>query len=428
MKRRQFVLGATAAAVGAGFLLRPSDEGAPHDDYFATLNAELKKQGPMTPSMVIDLDRLDHNIALVQQSMLAGETAKHFRVVAKSIPSGKMIDYVMKKAGTNCVMAFHQPFLNQHARQFAHADILLGKPMPVQAVETFYRKHRGGFNPAKQLQWLIDSPQRMAQYLALAEAQNIQLQINIELDVGLHRGGVTAGEQLAAILDFIQDNPKHLRFSGFMGYDPHVVKVPAVIASRETLFDRAMAAYEGATEQTRAGYPELWNEGKGLTLNTAGSPTYKLHEAEALSNDIAVGSALVKATDFDIDSLTEHQPAAFIATPVLKSTGAVKIPGLDGNSKVLSWWDINQRQSYFTYGGYWKARPESPQGLRLNALYGRSTNQELLTGSPATNLAVGDQVFLRPTQSEFVFLQFGDLIAVRGGKIVDTWPVFDQSV
>jgi D-serine deaminase-like pyridoxal phosphate-dependent protein len=33
-------------------------------------------------------------------------------------------------------------------------------------------------------------------------------------------------------------------------------------------------------------------------------------------------------------------------------------------------------------------------------------------------------VFLRPMISESVLLEFGDLLAVRGGKIVDHWPVF----
>ncbi|NBU78599.1 MAG: DSD1 family PLP-dependent enzyme, partial [Sphingomonadaceae bacterium] len=44
--------------------------------------------------------------------------------------------------------------------------------------------------------------------------------------------------------------------------------------------------------------------------------------------------------------------------------------------------------------------------------------------SPAVGLRVEDQVFLRPTQSEFVLLQFGDLLGVRGGKIVEAWPVY----
>ena len=424
MKRRSLVLGAAAVA-GGSLLLRPKDEGAPHDDYFSQLNEELKKNGPMRPSMVIDLDRLDQNIDLVNASMRAGEKEKHYRVVAKSIPSAGMIDYVMKRAGTRRLMAFHQPFLNQHSRLYPNADILLGKPMPVRAAELYYQGHGGAFVPERQLQWLLDTPARLSEYLSLAQGQGLRLQVNIELNVGLHRGGVTAGEDLAEMLSLIQAHPDHLVFSGFMGYDPHVVKVPSLLASRDSLLDKAMTVYAEAIEQVKSSHADLWRD--DLTLNTAGSPTYKLHEAENLSNDIAVGSALVKPTDFDIDTLDNHLPAAFIAAPVLKTTGEIEIPGLDGKSKVLSWWDINQRTTYFTYGGYWKARPHSPQGLRHSALFGRSTNQEMLTGSPATGLSVNDHVFLRPTQSEFVFLQFGDLIVVRNGRIVDSWPVFDQS-
>jgi D-serine deaminase-like pyridoxal phosphate-dependent protein len=50
----------------------------------------------------------------------------------------------------------------------------------------------------------------------------------------------------------------------------------------------------------------------------------------------------------------------------------------------------------------------------------------MLNGSAAVELGVDDYVFLRPTQSEAVMLQFGDLVVVRGGAVVDHWPVFRQ--
>jgi D-serine deaminase-like pyridoxal phosphate-dependent protein len=40
------------------------------------------------------------------------------------------------------------------------------------------------------------------------------------------------------------------------------------------------------------------------------------------------------------------------------------------------------------------------------------------------DLQPGDHVFLRPTQSESVLLQFGDLRVVEDGALVDRWPVF----
>ena len=102
------------------------------------------------------------------------------------------------------------------------------------------------------------------------------------------------------------------------------------------------------------------------------------------------------------------------------------MPGLDWLSRLLDWWNPNLARTFFVYGGYWMAHPVAPAGLHNNALFGRSSNQEMLNGSARVELGVDDYVFLRPTQSEAVMLQFGDLLVVRGGTIVDRWPVFAQ--
>ncbi len=421
MKRRNVLLGLGALAIGGGLYARPRDQGAPYNDYFAALNAELKAKGPMRPSMVIDLDALDHNIDTVVASV-AKVPGRHFRVVEKSLPSPKLLEYIGKRANTQRLMSFHQPFLNHDALLFPEADILIGKPLPVRSAALFYQTHQGTFDPARQLQWLIDTPARAAEYLALTKGLGTSLNLNIELDVGLHRGGVADMATLSEILKLIEANPAQMRFAGFMGYDPFVALLPGVLGSHEELLSKVMTQYQLAVDHTRREHGALWRE--GLTLNTAGSPTYQLHERETLSNDISVGTGLLKPSHYDLATLANHQPAAFIATPVLKATGPVNIPGLDAKSKVFSWWDVNQRETYFLYGGYWMADYESPKGLQINGIYGRSSNQEIVNASAAAGLKVNDQVFLRPQQVESVLLQFGDLIAVRGGKIADSWPVF----
>lgn len=421
MKRRHFVLGAAVAAVAGGWWLRPSDRGGPYSEYFRSLNDELKAHGPMRPVMLIDLDRLDHNIDVVMQSVQRG--GKHLRLVEKSLPSPGLLAYIAKRAGTARLMSFHQPFLNHDAQVFPEADILMGKPLPVRSAELFYQTHKGPFDPARQLQWLLDTPERLQHYLALAQGLGTRLRVNIELDVGLHRGGISDNAVLGRMLTLISANPQHLEFAGFMGYDPFVgMGVPGILGSPQTLFEQVMQRYNGHVDFTRQQFAGLWRE--GLTLNTAGSPSYRIHEQETLSTEVSVGTALLKPTHYDLPSLSEHVPAAFIATPVLKSTGSVEIPALDGKSRVFSWWDPNQRETFFIYGGNWMAQFESPQGLQSNELFGRSSNQEMVNGSPAVGLNIEDQVFLRPTQSEFVLLQFGDLLGVRDGKIVETWPVY----
>lgn len=424
MNRRHFMagtLGAGALLVAGAALLRPIDRGSPYSEYFRQLNQQLKAHGPMRPVLLIDLDRLDHNIDIVMQSVQRG--GKHLRLVEKSLPAPGLLAYIAKRAGTRRLMSFHQPFLNHDAQVFPDADILLGKPLPVRSAELFYQHHQGAFDPARQLQWLLDTPQRLQQYLALAQGLGTRLRINIELDVGLHRGGISDNAVLGQMLGLIRAHPQHLEFAGFMGYDPFVgMGVPGILGSPQALFEKVMQRYNGFVDFSRQQFATLWRD--DLTLNTAGSPSYRMHEQEQLSSEVSVGTAMLKPTHYDLPSLSEHVPAAYIATPVLKSTGAVNIPALDDKSRLLSWWDRNQRATFFIYGGNWMADFESPAGLQSNGLYGRSSNQEMVNGSPGVGLNIDDQVFLRPAQTESVLLQFGDLLAVRGGKIVDSWPVY----
>ena len=70
------------------------------------------------------------------------------------------------------------------------------------------------------------------------------------------------------------------------------------------------------------------------------------------------------------------------------------------------------------------ATPCYPDGIRENPTYGLSSNQQMLTVPSTSTVAVDDYVYLRPTQSEAVLLQFGDLCVVRKGALVDNWPVF----
>lgn len=423
MKRRNLLLGMAGAGIGAALLLKPEDAGAPYSPYFQTLNDALKKDGPYRPSLLIDLDRLDQNIQALKTIVPADMS---YRIVAKSLPSSQLLSYIIERTGTQRLMVFHGAFLKQTAIDFPGSDVLLGKPMPVKVAADFYRNFAAAssFDPQRQLQWLVDSEERLAQYQQLAASLGTRLRINIELDVGLHRGGLQTPEQLKPLLDRILADPEHLEWSGFMGYDPHVVKLPRLIKSPQTAYAESQAIYRGFIDFVRRQYPGI--DVAGLCLNGAGSPSMLLHREGSVLNDLAAGSCLVKPTDFDIPTLDDFEPAAFIATPVLKRLSGIEVPGLESVKDVAPRWNPNWQQTYFIYGGKWSAKLESPAGLRGNGLYGTSSNQEIVNGSRLTGLDVDDHIFFRPTQSEAIFLEFGDILAVRGAEIVARWPVLTQ--
>jgi len=416
MKRRTLLLGGAAAALGGAAVLRPGDRGGAHNAYFQTMQEAVRDAGLSGPTLLIDRDLLAENVKTLQ-----GHIGNRFdyRIVAKSLPSLPLLREVMASSGSDRLMLFHQPFISQVASQLPASDILLGKPMPVQAAANFYREFQGGgFSPEKQLTWLLDTPQRLAQYRELARQTGQRLRICIELDIGLHRGGVNNDSSLLEMLALCNESSS-LVFAGFMGYEPHVVKVPGDATAYR---DEAMALYSHYLRLARDYLGERF-PARPL-LNAGGSPTYQLYDTGDFPfNELATGSCLVKPTDFDLPSLADHLPASYIATPVLKRLDSLTIPGIN-LGPLQSLWDPNRSRTFFTYGGYWKAQPASPPGLSYNSLYGRSTNQEMLNGSDSVQLAVDDWMFLRPTQSEFVFLQFGDIAVYEQGKITARWPVF----
>lgn len=423
MKRRTFLLGGAVVVVAGGWLLKPDDKGAPYDSYFARLNQLMKDMKVGRPALVIDDARLQDNCLVVTKHL--HEIGRHHRIVSKSLPSVGLVQQVMKYTGSHRIMVFQQPFLNDVALAEPQSDLLLGKPMPVDAAERFYAKLTGAFDPTKQLQWLIDTQARLEEYLALAKRLGTRMRINIEIDVGLHRGGMETPAQMDSLLKTIEANPEHLEFAGFMGYDGQVGRLPPALESTEESHKRSNEFYFGFINHLKQHWPQQAAR-KDLTFNGGGSLSVLLHGKDSPTTELACGSALLMPSDFDAPQNAELKVAAFIATPVLKEWTDLKMPGPLPLGELWQLWDINRKKTFFIYGGYWKAKPVAPAGLSANPLYGYSSNQMMYNGSPSIPIGVGDYIFFRPTQSEAVLLHFGDLLAERDDKLLGWWPPYSQ--
>ena len=422
LDRRAWLGGAALLGLGWVAWNKPAEKGADHTDYFKQLSSALEQDRLARPTLVIDRKAFHHNVDTLTSHL---PTGMNYRIVVKSLPSLPLVQDVMARAQTNRLMVFHQPFLNAVARQIPNADMLLGKPMPVAAAARFYdHLSSGDFNPAKQVQWLIDSEDRFRQYKTLAASKNIRLQMNFEIDVGLHRGGLTEPSQLAKLLTEIAADDR-LSFSGLMGYEPHLAGIPTSMGWQTNEIAKSRSVYQSFIDVVKSHFDDSHAHNR-FTFNAAGSPTYQHYNDTEIANELSVGSALVKPTDFDISTLADHVPASYIATPVIKSLDVTRLPALDTVSSLMAAWDPNKARTFFIYGGKWMAKPVSPAGLQLNPIYGRSTNQEMFNGSNRINLKPDDYVFFRPKQSEFVFLQFGDIAVYENGKISDRWSVFNQ--
>ncbi len=389
-------------------------------DYFETLNKALRKADICRPVLVIDKQILNRNSERLRKSL---PRKMGYRIVAKSLPSTPLLHHIMQRTKTNRLMTFNAAMLTQLLRDIKEAEHLLGKPMPAAAAaQVLNDAKRAQKRAVNSIEWLVDTPERLREYAALAHARGVTFRINLEIDVGLHRGGFMPGAILHDSLKFLQDN-KHLTWSGLMGYEAHIAHLPKALGWRRRAFTGACKTFLAARQQAT----EIFTPADiaQATFNIAGSLTFRLYTDKIYANELSTGSALVKPTDFDHASITDFEPAAFIATPVIKSLPHLRLPGMEYASKKIA--GLPRAHSLYIWGGNWKAQPVYPKGLKHSHIVGRSSNQELLLAPTGLHYPVDNYIFFRPAQSEAVFLQFGDIAVYDRGKITDFWPVFPAS-
>jgi D-serine deaminase-like pyridoxal phosphate-dependent protein len=372
--------------------------------------------------VVVDRARLQRNAARLKALIAPGA---RLRLVEKSLPVPALLDEAMRLTGTCALMVFHAPQLLQVAKAFADSDVLIGKPMPVAAAHHFYARLRDTrFDPARQLQWLIDTPARLEEYAQLARSQGIKLRVNIEIDIGLRRGGVPDPCSLRALLERVRAAGANVEFAGLMGYDAHVGKLPALVESRSKSFAAACDAYRAFKTEALAVFPEA---AQTACWNGAGSPTVPLHRDDSPLNDVSAGSIVLKPLAFDSELLADFEPAVFIAAPVLKALEGTHLPGPAWLSKILYAGRKSRARSWFIYGGGWPAEPVSPPGLIGNPQFGLSFNQAILNGPRECALGANDSVFFRPYQSEGTLLHYGPVRVIDDARVVDEWPPFTEA-
>jgi D-serine deaminase-like pyridoxal phosphate-dependent protein len=413
---------AGAAAIGAAWL-RPGDRGGPHAPYFAELQKALQSAGIGSPAIVIDAARWRANLERIRRNTHA---KLPLRVVVKSLPSLDLVDAALAVWGTQRAMVFNAPQLVTITQARPQVDLLLGKPLTAAAAHEVLQGAAGA-SAARQTQWLIDTPQRLAQYRELARGLGTPLRVNFEIDVGLHRGGIEDPAELEQMLRAVQAEPL-LQWQGFMGYEAHVAAIPDVAGSRDEAWREVHARYGAAWAAAQRVLGADVARRERVTLNSGGSHTYRRHDDQHVPNEVSVGSAAVKPGDFDQPDLADLLPAAFIAAPVLKTMSAFRLPvGVEWISSATRWWDVNQRRALCIHGGHWLADVASPPGVAESGLYGHSSNQQVLVAPPSVSLRPDDFVFWHPRQSEAVLLQFGDLLVYDQGRITTRWPAFTAS-
>jgi D-serine deaminase-like pyridoxal phosphate-dependent protein len=166
-----------------------------------------------TPQLLIDLDILDNNLALMQAA--CARANKRLRTHFKSLKAGGLARYLLGKGAT----AFACAKLNE-------AEVLVAAGVP----DVLIANQIMGAHKLARLALLagradvavcVDDADNVAELGAAMRAAGARLGVLVEVDIGMGRCGVEPGEPALALARSVRAEPG-LRLAGLQGYDGHL--------------------------------------------------------------------------------------------------------------------------------------------------------------------------------------------------------------
>ncbi|HWC64318.1 MAG TPA: DSD1 family PLP-dependent enzyme [Rhizomicrobium sp.] len=351
--------------------------------------------GLATPALIIDLEAFENNIRKMADHCRAGHIA--LRPHAKT---HKSADVAKRQLAAGAI--------GQCCASLDEAEMLAGAGIssilitsPLVSESSIQRLMR--LNAAcPELLAVADSRDAVFRLSQAATSADRVLRLLVDIDVGHHRTGIAPGEPACALARLISDNP-FLEFAGIQGYAGHLMHLPDRLSRQKQL-----AAALGDLRNTRDRLA-----GMGLPpriITGGGTGSFDIDPSEQILTELQAGSYIFM--DRQYNEVWAGESAAPFATSlfVFSTVVSANFPGIATTDAGLKAFSTDADPPLIVYG------PGKAYSF-FGDEYGRLTLAE--NGRAKTGDAV---VCIVPHCDPTVNL-YGSYIVVRGGEIVDRWPI-----
>ena len=367
------------------------------------------------PLVICDYDTFKQN--LKKAGRLLKEKNKFMRLCTKSVRVPELVKYVEEQEYVNGIFAFNSAEVLFYAQEYQIKDILLGYPIfsEIDAEELCQAAKVEGVNVTV----MIDDIKHIKLLETHAKANNVKLNILIEIDVSYHFIGQTVGvlrsplKQKDEIIQLAEaiDNADNLSLRGIMGYEAQ----NASLGDDKFLYRWVKSKSRKYVNIMRQNIVNTLIEA-GYTMdvvNGGGSGCFQENLEESSITEIGIGSLLFKPHIFDsITSLREFAPSLFFALQIVRkprdniatafsggyvSSGSGRVPPkviIPDGLKTLKFEEFGEVQTPFKY---------NPKSLSLN---------------------LGDPIVCRFAKAGEPLEHFNKVYIYSEGEIIDTYKTY----
>jgi len=350
-----------------------------------------------TPSLVVDLDALDRNIAkMAEFARTSGvrvrphaKTHKSVAIALRQIAQGAVGQCVQKvgeaealvRGGVKDVLVSNQVVGERKLRRLA----ALAQDATIALC----------FDAAEQ----VDAASRVAQDFG------VTFGALVEIDVGMERCGIAPGKEAAALARRIADAP-NLRFRGLQAYHGRAQHLPTHQQRAQAIASAVDAVHE-TLDALKAENLEC------EIVAGAGTGTFALETESGVYNELQVGSYVFMDTDYarignkDGGRYTAFEHSLFVLASVI-STPTPERAIVDAGLKSLSG----------EKGPPWVHGLDDVECTNISDEHGK-----LVLGPKARRMTLGEKVWLIPGHCDPTVNLHDWYVGVRHGRVEALWPV-----
>lgn len=374
------------------------------------------------PFAFVDLDAMWANA----EEMLGRAKGKPIRVASKSIRCRALLEQILRRDSRFAgLMTFTLPETLWLAEQ-GFDDLLLAYPT-VDAAALEELALRSAADPERAPIVPVDCVEHLDAIESVLGADAPPVRVCIDVDagwwwlggrvkVGPKRSPLRTPEQVVALAREIEGRPQ-IELDALMAYEGQIAGVgdqPPGRRWRGALIRFMQRRSAAELAERRAAIVAALGEFVELeVVNGGGTGSLELTSAEEAVTEVTAGSGFYAPALFDHYSRFTLTPAAGFVLPIVRKPSPEQATALGGGYLASGAADASRLPA-----------PWLPAGLELDVEEGAGEVQTPLLGAAATDLAVGDRVYMRHAKAGELCERFDRLHLVEGDRIVDVVPTY----
>ena len=341
-----------------------------------------------TPALLVDLGALEHNASLMAQRCADAGIDWRPHVKACKAPAMALRLLQAGAVGITCAKSSEALVMARGGvNDILIANEVVGDQKVARLVEVA---------KLATLCVAVDDASNIREISAAADSAGVTIDLLVDIDVNLHRCGVTP-EEAPALCALISDLPA-VRLRGLMGYEGHVMGLPDEEKEQETAASASILAR--AHNLCRADGHEIG------ALSGGGSGNYRYVLKQGVLNELQAGGAALMDLTYELMGVGGHRRALSLVCQVVSAANLERAAGDAG-------WKATGRHT---------GLPSviNPDGWNCVGLSAEHTHFSRDDGDP---LRIGDRVEMIPHYSDSTVLLHRTLHAHRDGVVEEAWEV-----